>query len=193
VQNLLKRIFTNDTFFALTTWCTMVLTIPFVIVVFFSYTDKIILMSALIRMTTVVCLAVGYIAYRKHSKNVMKGMIGATLMGYIIMIYTSFFAYENDILISAITVIFMIIFMVNHYIINSKHHSNPRRVGINQILGLFFAIVLCIEAALLVPDCVNKADTIVQILMCIAQPCAIFCIICIESRIDAYKINRETK
>jgi len=190
MQKKIKELFEDDRFFAITMWCSILLSIPFVIVVFLSYTDKVILMSAAIRLTTSVCLFVAYYSYRKHSKNIMKGMIGSVLMGYMCIIYSSFFAYD-DFVITLVIAILMLVFAINHYIINGEHHSNPVGVYISQFLGMFFAIILCLEAALLVPDCVNTGDTIVQLLMCVAQPSAIFCIICIETRIDSYKLKRE--
>jgi len=187
----MKFFFTNDKFFAFTTWFAVLAIIPYVLVVSLLYTDQFIIFENCIRLINVLCLAVTYISYKKHNKNVMKGMMGAVMITLVLIGLTSFFINENYKIESGISIALAIALFINHFIINSDRQARPANVLINQILVLVLAIVAIVSFVSLVPTCINTADAIVTILAAFGQPFSMISIICIEARLDAYRSNRE--
>lgn len=198
---MLKKLFTNDTFFLATAICTVLAGIMCAIFTMISW--GLTLTDFFIIVIRVSCGIVLYIAYQKHEKNVMKGMMGALLMIQLlgcILNFTLFgidspvfsAVYIESSIYSGILLILTTALFINHFIINSDHHSSPRMIYINQILAI--AIILFNAFWNFRGICVypNWQNIVTSILDAFAYGGVLCIIVCVESRLDAYRIDRET-
>lgn len=150
-----------------------------------------------------------YRAYVKHDKNVMKGMMGALLMELILNELCYIFGFLRvkiveefemstvlGVIFVAIEAVFFtlqVILFINHFVINSDHHSSPEKVSFNQ------KILFCLMASLVVQEAFSIATlssytvytVLQQILWFILEISTYGFIICVESKIDEYKALRE--
>jgi len=141
----------------------------------------------------VLCVIFLYVSYRKHSKNTMKGLMGALLGAQMI----TAIQYLSDIttLVECICVpAFAIcsgLLFVNHFIINSDHHANPKMIFMNQILvGLLFLAdaVWLISWGVSLHSAVMWVTVVLDVIGSLGMTAII---VCVESRLDAYRLNRE--
>ena len=150
-----------------------------------------------------------YRAYAKHDKNVMKGLLGALLMELILNELCYIFGFlrvkiveefEMSTVLGVIFVVLEVVFFtlqvtlfINHFVINSDHHSSPAKVRFNQ------KILFCLMATIIVQEMFSIATlssytaytVLQQILWFILEISTYGFIICIESKIDEYKALRE--
>ncbi len=143
------------------------------------------------------CLIFLHTSYRKHSKNVMKGLLGALLMAGLIFAIE---CVDADALIlpvdkacAPLNIILTVCLFINHFIINSDHHSSPTMVRLNQILCLLLALVWIVWNvvwACVLPD---FSVVIATFAIAVGKVCIYAAIVCVESRLDAYRIEREAK
>lgn len=103
------------------------------------------------------CVAALFVAYRNHSKNVQKGLLGAILMWYlydevnyvvanIILNSSTFTEYNNFwgrgyIYMSIATMVLFAALFINHFIINGDRHSRSVNVFVNQLLVVVIAVI----------------------------------------------------
>ncbi len=154
------------------------------------------------------CLVFLYVSFKKHNKNVQKGLLGATLMWYlydelnyllggIIFNSYSFEAYDNPagkgylVLNLICTVLFAGLF-INHFIINSDHHSSPINILINQILVVLFSVCSIVSAPFQVYVLSgNTLEIIEGITWQLGVSTLVLLIASYESKLDAYRLDRE--
>jgi len=146
-----------------------------------------------ILLLRVCCVIALYISYRKHSKNVMKGMMGALLMGQLI----SAILFLSDpqtalelILVYAYLVLSLLLF-INHFTINANRQASPNMVLFNQIILILIAIVSIVGNVLWIE---NYSSLLISIALIVEIPGIIgmnASIVCVESRLDAYRQDRE--
>jgi len=151
-----------------------------------------------------------YASYHTHTKNVMKPVIGATLVmflywavdnGFYYLQYIKEYIeyYVNDIafivyMIACIAICFALAAVnIVHYIINSTHHSSPKMIKLNKVFyWIYFGLVL-IKAI----SCILMEPSLTWILSdffgCMADCFAMAIVIIIESKLDGYRILREAK
>lgn len=140
-----------------------------------------------------ICAICLYVSYKKHSKNVMKGMLAAVLTS-LLMDFTCWMVdlyFSLDLVFNCIAFGLIAILFVNHFIINSEHHSKPVNIRINQIVALLYfvdCLVWDITWALSFPLGVETVGACIE---CISCTGLIATIVCVESRLDAYRIDRE--
>ena len=160
-------------------------------------------------LMAVVCCAV-YLSYRSHVKNVMKPLLGATLMlmlyynmlfalndipylGTTTAIYPNAAAFNASIIFEILLFVTLLLINIMHYVINSTHHSSPGKVTANRVLYILFAVFTfgdCIcslffgSTALITVSyfCGNIAD-----LFMLAT------VIIVETSLDKFRIAREAK
>ena len=150
-----------------------------------------------------------YRAYAKHDKNVMKGLLGALLMELILNELCYIFGFLRVkiveefemstvlgvifVVIEAVFFTLQVILFINHFVINSDHHSSPAKVRFNQkILFCLMATIVAQEAFSIATLSSYTAYTILQqILWFILESSTYGFIICVESKIDEYKALRE--
>lgn len=155
--------------------------------------------SAFTFLANAICVLVLYISYKKHDKNVMKGLMGAIFMLLLLrnveqctnMIQN----YEKPSYISvaglAITSLFVLILMINHFIINSDRHSKPWNVKLNQscfIILLITQVVLGMILIIISDSMFLRISYLISIFTKVSTICVI---ICIETKMEGYKALRE--
>jgi len=190
---MLKKLFTSDAFFLFSVALTVISVVPFTICALivwpqYSYMPAILVVDAV----SVVAL---YVSYKRYNKNVMKGLIGFLLMGVLAITITATFPIESEdtlyTILSIINLIVVVVLCVNHFVINSDHHSKSSNILLNQVL-LFGQFVLYLIMAY---RWIGEINGIILILYMFGIPFAIFgvtaSIVCVESRLDAYKLDRE--
>jgi len=80
---------------------------------------------------------------------------------------------------------------INHFQINSEHHSSPAKVKINQFLLICLVIVVTVQSVL----CIVRAEEIWKIIRYVLDIIGFMgmsaSVVCVESRLDAYRQDRE--
>lgn len=152
------------------------------------------LISAIISILNTICVLVLFTSYKKHQKNVMKGMMGSLLMGLIthgVAILIPFDPETPAYNILAIINLFILVGLaLNHYIINTEHYSNPAGVYLNQILVVAEVLTfICAGIACLPGYDVYSIVHLIGMIMLVVGNMSV--IVCIETRLDAYRIDRE--
>jgi len=184
---MIEKLYTNDLFFKVVSIVAFVLTLVTSVINLVFYDGYNILVF--LDIINCVCIATLYISYVKHSKNIMKGVMGCVLME--MFIQSSLILFDEYEILEIFYFVLTGILMINHFIINGDHHSSPFHVYVNQIVVVLIAcITLCIFLTILPsePDLYAKLN---DIAMCIGQCCSFAAIVCVESRLDAYRIDRE--
>jgi len=189
----MQKLFLSDRFFLLSVVITVISTVfytVFCLAVWPEYSY----MAAVV-ITNGISVIGMYISYRNHSKNVMKGLIGFLLSGLLSVTLIATFPLEHANTIyntlSLINVAIVSTLCINHFIINSDHHSRSANVKLNQIL-LFVQFILFIAMAYIWIDGVSGIYYIMY--MC-GIPMAAFgvtsSIVCVETRLDEFRLDRE--
>jgi len=136
-------------------------------------------------LMAVLCFAM-YFTYRAHMKNVMKPLLGASLMlllsnelqtGGLYLQYSRQVAewYTTNtawaLFATAQILALLVILGINlmHYIINSNHMSSPGRVRLNRWLCAAFVLLVLIQGFLIL----NFVETFAGKLGCLRAPCPI--------------------
>jgi len=190
---MLKKLFTNDKFFLATVLLTVLGSIAFCICclkIWMQYSY----MAAIVIVNSVSVIAF-YYSYRKHSKNVMKSLGGFLLMGLLALTIVATFPLDPTdpiyIVLSLVNLIVVMVLCINHLVINSNHHSKSSNIRLNQVLLFVQFLIYIIMAA----RWIAGISGIILVLYMIGIPVAAFgvtaSIVCVESRLDAYRIDRE--
>jgi len=187
----MKKFFTNDKFFLATILIAVVGTIFYGVVGIISYPNNTV--TYVFEMLAAVFALCAFISYKFHSKNVMKGMMGAILMAILAF---SICNMQNiiltiDSIFAPIGIVLSALLFINHFIINGTRKASPVLIGLNQTLCALIgihALIWNIGWALRPKDPLTMAASIV---IAFAIPCLSISVVYIESRLDAYRLNRE--
>jgi len=183
----MKKIFTNDKFFGTVT----VIAVLSQLIYFVFY----LLLSQFrfIPFVQIACEIVLFVSFKKHSKNVMKGMMGAMLM--LIMVNASKIIQGNELMIDKVCSIvyfgLTIILFINHFIINSTHLSSKGNILANQITVALVAVTVIVWNVAFFPSYSIFSDYLIGILEIISFIGFAAVVVCVESRLDAYRLDRE--
>jgi len=135
-------------------------------------------------------------SYKAHEKNIMKTLFGALMMGGIIyFFYSVCYCFDkpeyilSTVIFSIMTLLYIVLF-VNHLILGYGHKANPSRTNLNRVVGLL--LILC-NIIITVPYFTEPITILLSILSIISEAAIIIEILCIETKVDAYKIIRESK
>lgn len=151
-----------------------------------------------------------FFSYRRHDKNVMKGLLGVLLTiavcnelcflyGYYQVMLAQFYElqYTLGVAFAAIEVIFVLmqaLIFLGHFFINADHHSNPALVSLNQTCLLMMLAVILIQKVFTVAMIGTTALSLVdQVFWCVQELGVFTTVICIESKLDAFRVAREAK
>jgi len=189
----MKKLFTNDKFFLVTVLTGVIGRILHAIGLLIFWPDYAI--SGVGSLIGCLCMAVLYVSYKKHSKNVMKGLMGAVLMSSLLyavsMVPVSEKYIVADRVCTYINLALVAFLFVNHYIINSDRHSRSANIMMNKLCVFVLAINSVIWCLVWVTYPIYFWNVAFQLMDAIAAPCLLVSIISIESRLDAYKLDRE--
>ena len=148
------------------------------------------------------------VAYDKHDKNVMKGLLGAMLTTLVISELSYFYGTFQSILtqmreISTVLVVIsllieilicvaMALVFITHFVINSDHHSSPALVKINQYLLVVILALILVQKLFKVCALGTTMEMFIAVLVWIVlEVCSFGTVVCIESKLDAYRKKRE--
>lgn len=161
----------------------------------------------IIDVVFILCVIFLYIAYRRHNKNVQKGLLGAVLMwnlydefNFVVgnMVFASdlFTQYNKScepeyVILCTVNVILFGFLFVNHFIINSDHHSRPVNIFINQLLVIAIAVITIVSLSFPVVWRNDFSVILEAVSWHIGQVVSIMMIASYESVFDAYRIKRE--
>jgi len=189
---MLKNLFTNNKFFLAMTIAAVIgpvyEALKYICPLYQNY------QNCLIYIGLALCQIVLYNSYKKHEKNVMKGIMGSLLMA--LFVWSSSFLSSDNLdnrIIGLFLVICILGIAVNHFIINSEHHSKPVVVNSNQIFSWLFLIGIAffnIRGIVNNPSVINIFESALNILSMFGS---ISTIISVESRLDLYRKDREDK
>jgi len=188
----MRRLYTNDMFFLGTTMAGVAATIVYSVFGFLNYPEC---ANALaINVLLALGLLTTYVSYKRHNKNVMKGMMGSVLMALLIkrMLNLGMNYIPTDRVCTVLSLIFTAGLFINHYAINSTRLASSWRIRLNQLLSILMAatdIVWSISWAVF--DFSTGRGYIQNILSIFGMPCIVCAIVCIESRLDVYRLDRE--
>jgi len=187
----MKKLFTNDKFFLAMVLCAVIGEAVYACINIFVYRYAIQAQFTLI--FRVLCVIFLYSSYRKHSKNVMKGMMGALLAAQLITAiqYLSEFLIPAEYICLPLFAILSALIFINHFIINADHKASPSMVKLNQIL----VVLLFINDAVLEISWFAANPTSFCFVVSVANIIGFLgmstSIVCVESRLDAYRLDRE--
>jgi len=151
-----------------------------------------------------------YSSYKSHTKNVMKPLLGATLMlllvfalGHVCYYYTYlnefldcfenptiFLVFFGSCILKLIAVVVM---NVMHYRINSTHESRPKEVKFNYTVFMIYVLLLATEIVACIGMASLFTEMISDTLGVFADAFMVAIIILIEKNMDEFKIEREKK
>jgi len=155
-----------------------------------------------------ICLIYLYVSFKRHNKNVQKGLLGAVLMWYlydevgfvvdgiildaeVFKVYNSFSGIVYIVLSLLCAILFAGLF-VNHFIINSDHHSRPVNIFINQLLIILIALFSIISIPFQIHVLTGHGWEIAEAVTWHTGLAALVVLIAsYETRLDAYRIDRE--
>ncbi len=187
----MKKLFTNDRFFLAMVLCAVVgeATGAFISIFAFNYS----LQTQLTLLFRVACVIILFYSYKKHSKNIMKGIMGSLLAGQLIssIQYLSNMRFDIEYISTLLFAFFSVLLFINHFIINSEHHSSPKQIKFNQLLVILL-FLNCTSYNMLwcIYDC-----TLLTLVWCIVDTVGflgmVSVVVCVESRLDAYRLDRE--
>jgi len=146
--------------------------------------------TLIFRVACVLCL---YISYKKYSKNVMKGMMGALLATQTMT--AAIYMTDIDTVVGSVCgpafLILSLLLFINHFIINADHKASPAMIIMNQIL----LILLVINNIVWSGYFLLGSNSVVEVLMGILDIFGFIgmtsIVVCVESRLDAYRLDRE--
>ncbi len=190
----MKKLFTNDKFFLATVLVAIfgVLFNDVVAWIAFPAARSCIIMDVL----SVLCTLVLYTSYKKHSKNVMKCVIGALLMLILLRPLSTLtggaFAESPAFAIVAVfDTLFAVALFISHNLINSDHHSNAGYVSFNQLLSVLIAVCEIVFCGFAISGSDSVLITISYICGALGFAGVVAALVCVESRLDAYRLDRE--
>jgi len=149
--------------------------------------------SKIVLLLRLVCVVALYCSYKKHSKNVMKGMYGALLMAQLItaILCISDAQLPVERICFPIFAILSAVLFLNHFIINSDRKASPAVITLNQIVLVLLVInnaVMGIAWIMYAPNAIHIISTILDIIGFAGMAAVV---VCVESRLDAYRLDRE--
>jgi len=149
--------------------------------------------SSIIRIIRVICLVCLYISYKGHHKNTMKGMMGAILMAQVIssMNWMSNMNNERVFAFAPIFMVLSVVLFVNHFLINETRTASPVNIRINQIVAVLLTINTAAWSIYLLPYSGNAVNAVSEIIDIFGNAGFFGAIVCVESRLDAYRLDRE--
>jgi len=192
----MKKLFTNDTFFLTVTILSIVGLLPYAVDSFGGYIasgSTRLLTMALTLVVCCTCILTLYLSYVSHNKNIMKPMMGALMMA---LLMDSFSYISSDMpvdrILTPIYVVLSLALFINHMVINGTRRSRPTAIALNRIIVLALVLLqtvwTCVALATFISGTWHVIGNIAYIF---GYPCMAASIVCIESRLDAYRLDRE--
>jgi len=139
-----------------------------------------------------ICEIVLYSSFKNHEKNLMKGIMGALLMGHFVLGTTWLGAGSAvDVVFGLIYIVVVACILINHFMIAADRHSMIASIKLNQVLVIIGFV--CVFAWDVVGCCAAfSAGAVVDYLLDIVALFGVFAsIVCVETMLDSFKSDRE--
>ncbi len=206
MKNGIDKFLTSDKVLYSLPWIYTVSTIAYEIICFIYYKSMSGIFTLGIEIMNILLVFGIAISYKVHEKNIMKSLFGAIMMERVIASFnllTSHFSYEGYTFIkveTVITLLLYILLLVNHLILGYGHKANPSRVSLNRTVGFLLIVMSIINGVyemswyIANPEYLDSImPIIISLLVIISDAAIVLEILCIETKVDAYKIIRENK
>lgn len=144
------------------------------------------------RLFIFIMLLITVVSYFKHEKNIMKCTIGATLGGTVAAELTTLLL-KGVTAVNILGVIIPIVVLISHLIINSDHHSKPRKIIFNQIFLFITTLILLGLSCYSIFKYGWSRDFARALSIYLFYLASILVLVCIESKLDAFRILREKR
>ncbi len=192
----MKKLFTSDRFFAVSLVLSTIGMIIYATRMFcraFQTAEMIYWSYGLTHVVYPACLIVLFVTYKRHNKNVMKAMMGALMMTLVLDSFSylqSFRAF--DVTFAIVYIMVAIGLFTNHMLINGTHCSSRKNVTVNQVLVLLLALGHIVWFVYTLPSFISDSwMTFSFVGYVLGYVFMAVAIICVESRLDAYRLDRE--
>jgi len=195
-QKPLQRLFTNDTFFLVVTILSIAGLLPYAVDTFagfFASGSMRLLTMGLTLIVCCACILTLYLSYLKHNKNIMKPMMGALLMA---LLMDSFSYISSDLpvdrILTPIYVLLSLALFINHMVINGTRRARPTAIALNRIIVFMLVLLQTVWTCVALSTFISGAWHVIgNIAYIFGYSCMAASIVCIESRLDAYRLDRE--
>ncbi|GEM_PF-6963916 len=146
------------------------------------------------------------VAYAKHQKNVMKGLMGASLLwvlseeaGYLEQVLESnrgyYFAVHGGhwnlyVVLKAVSVAVFLGIFILHFVINSDRKSSPKTIRLNRAL---FFVLIALYVADGVLNLLSDSFSVGVFALILFKLCLVILVLCLETNLDEFRLIREAK
>jgi len=187
----MKKLFTSDRFFLLVTVIAACFELISGVINVFAAPETI--MGNVLQIAVVACIATLYISYKKHNKNLMKAMMGALVMAFIMIEVMSLSTMSRtaDMIATPCALVCAAVIFVNHMVINAKRQASPVNIVISQIAASLYALTYIVWMFAWIGECKSIWVLVSSVLYIVAIPCMMAAVVCIEARLDSYRTDRE--
>jgi len=128
------------------------------------------------------------VSYSNHDKNIMKCTIGVVL-ALLLSLYLCYIASYGFSILRLISMFLVLAILVTHLVINSEHKNSKNIVFLNQLFtGLLIIAAIVNIFTTGSTNIIYISFAALNSILVISSICVI---ICIEARLDAYRIKRE--
>jgi len=186
----MKKLFTNDVFFLIAFLISAISSFAVLMILAVQPGGDFLHYGWLVTAIFFVCELTMFFSYKSHNKNVMKGMIGASLMAIIMQgMYSATVAVNSGIATCAVlyTIVALLLF-ATHFSINSEHKSRPGSINVNIVFCLIFIFV---NVVWYIVNVRAEGFSVVTLLTSLINIGIVLTIVCIEAKLDAFRVNRE--
>lgn len=210
MQNRLKSFFSKDKILITVPITYAILLIVQIALYLIGGWGSLIISSNIGQIISLGCLIALSMSFFGHEKNVMKGMLGA-LLGVALFenlswkcsyltegkdILAKYGDFSTIYLINDILLALLFLFLfVNHFVIYSDHHSNPSKVFSNQISVLLIVILDFMQTLISIftmdGTLAGITNNIANSLFHVGAVCLMTEVVCVETKIDAFKAARD--
>jgi len=186
----MKKLFTNNKYFITSFLITAAAFFALIVLIAVQSTYDFLHYEWLTDILFLACEIAMFVSFRNHNKNLMKGMIGATLMAEVMdALYWDANPENGSMACAVLSTIVTVLLFIVHFSVNSDRHSNPNAIKVN--MRLFFVFVV-IEVIWFVCDVKAGENVVYGILVMLSQIGLLNTVVCIEAKLDAFRIDRET-
>ncbi len=187
----MKKLFTGDKFFLFVTVTAACFEFISGLINVFAAPETV--MGNVLQLAVVACIATLYISYKKHNKNLMKAMMGALLMAFVMIEVMSLSAMSrtSDMIATPCALVCAAVIFVNHMVINARRQASPANIVINQTAAALYALTYVVWMFTWIGECRTVWMVVSSVLYVVAIPCMMAAVVCIEARLDSYRSDRE--
>ena len=194
MQKFFSRLYTNDALFKILT----IITVVAMAVSCIWLIPNHLFMDTFFQLSQAIVFFFLYYSYQEHDKNLMKALIGLSLG--LLLSYFASGSLMTDLSRSPLALVrpamFVIVLaiVIIHFIINADHHSSPKLILANQLLllaGMILMLIFTVCICTMMPPSLPFLEKFACFFNGLSYVCACAVIVCIESRLDAYRIKRE--